>query len=87
MQLRKICNHPFMFGDVEEKISQHFNYTNGMCTGYVLEFDDFCIVSNPILYRRIVEQSFLYCFKFCLRNFLIKESVDEDKTVRVFYID
>ncbi|CAF0969845.1 unnamed protein product [Rotaria magnacalcarata] len=33
MQLRKICNHPFMFNEIEEKISQHFNYTNGVCLG------------------------------------------------------
>jgi hypothetical protein len=34
MQLRKICNHPFMFHELEEKLSQHFNYTNGVCMGY-----------------------------------------------------
>jgi len=33
MQLRKICNHPFMFNELEEKIGQHFNYTNGVCSG------------------------------------------------------
>ncbi|CAF0747001.1 unnamed protein product [Didymodactylos carnosus] len=33
MQLRKICNHPFMFAELEEKISQYFNYANGMCNG------------------------------------------------------
>ena len=33
MQLRKICNHPFMFSELEEKISEHFNYPNGICTG------------------------------------------------------
>jgi SWI/SNF-related matrix-associated actin-dependent regulator of chromatin subfamily A protein 2/4 len=33
MQLRKICNHPFMFNELEEKLSQHFNYTNGVCMG------------------------------------------------------
>jgi SWI/SNF-related matrix-associated actin-dependent regulator of chromatin subfamily A protein 2/4 len=33
MQLRKICNHPFMFNELEEKISQHFNYTSGVCLG------------------------------------------------------
>jgi SWI/SNF-related matrix-associated actin-dependent regulator of chromatin subfamily A protein 2/4 len=34
MQLRKICNHPFMFNELEEKLSQHFDYTNGVCMGY-----------------------------------------------------
>ena len=33
MQLRKICNHPFMFDELEEKISQHFSYTSGVCMG------------------------------------------------------
>ena len=33
MQLRKICNHPFMFNELEEKIGHHFNYTNGVCSG------------------------------------------------------
>ena len=33
MQLRKICNHPFMFNEIEEKLSQHFNYTSGVCMG------------------------------------------------------
>ncbi|UJR09679.1 hypothetical protein I4U23_013913 [Adineta vaga] len=33
MQLRKICNHPFMFNEIEEKISQHFNYGSGVCLG------------------------------------------------------
>jgi SWI/SNF-related matrix-associated actin-dependent regulator of chromatin subfamily A protein 2/4 len=34
MQLRKICNHPFMFNELEEKIGQHLNYVNGVCNGY-----------------------------------------------------
>ncbi|CAF0901694.1 unnamed protein product [Adineta ricciae] len=33
MQLRKICNHPFMFNEVEEKLSQHFNYSSSVCMG------------------------------------------------------
>ncbi|CAF0773868.1 unnamed protein product [Rotaria sordida] len=33
MQLRKICNHPFMFNELEEKIGEHFNYANGVCNG------------------------------------------------------
>ncbi|CAF1072530.1 unnamed protein product [Adineta steineri] len=33
MQLRKICNHPFMFNELEERLSKYFNYTNGVCMG------------------------------------------------------
>ncbi|CAF3394516.1 unnamed protein product [Rotaria sp. Silwood1] len=33
MQLRKICNHPFMFNELEEKIGDHLNYANGVCNG------------------------------------------------------
>lgn len=33
MQLRKICNHPFMFNELEEKICQHLNYASGVCLG------------------------------------------------------
>ncbi|CAF1118722.1 unnamed protein product [Adineta steineri] len=33
MQLRKICNHPFMFNELEEKIGAHLSYTNGVCNG------------------------------------------------------
>ncbi|CAF1187630.1 unnamed protein product [Rotaria sordida] len=33
MQLRKICNHPFMFNEIEEKLCNHFNYTSGVCLG------------------------------------------------------
>jgi SWI/SNF-related matrix-associated actin-dependent regulator of chromatin subfamily A member 2/4 len=63
MQLRKICNHPFMFNELEEKISQHFNYANDVCTGYenidrnnadeLSLFDVVLVVflSSPDLYR------------------------------------
>ena len=33
MQLRKICNHPFIFQDIEEKLSLHLGYTGGIITG------------------------------------------------------
>lgn len=33
MQLRKICNHPFIFQDIEEKLSIHLGYPNGIITG------------------------------------------------------
>ena len=49
MQLRKICNHPFMFNEIEEKISQHFNYTSSVCLGYerkTIIFFYFCYKMN-----------------------------------------
>jgi SWI/SNF-related matrix-associated actin-dependent regulator of chromatin subfamily A protein 2/4 len=33
MQLRKICNHPFIFQDIEEKLAKHLNYSNGIING------------------------------------------------------
>ncbi len=33
MQLRKICNHPFIFQDIEEKLSIHLGYLNGIING------------------------------------------------------
>ena len=33
MQLRKICNHPFIFHELEEKICRHFNYASSVCMG------------------------------------------------------
>lgn len=36
MQLRKICNHPFIFPELEEKLSNHWGYTGGIINGYVL---------------------------------------------------
>ena len=38
MQLRKICNHPFIFAELEDKLSQYLGYPNG-------------IISGPELYR------------------------------------
>uniref|UniRef100_A0A3Q1EFF5 SWI/SNF related BAF chromatin remodeling complex subunit ATPase 4a n=1 Tax=Acanthochromis polyacanthus TaxID=80966 RepID=A0A3Q1EFF5_9TELE len=38
MQLRKICNHPYMFQHIEESFSEHLGYSGG-------------IVSGPDLYR------------------------------------
>lgn len=38
MQLRKLCNHPFMFQHIEEAYAQHTNFHNG-------------VVSGPDLYR------------------------------------
>ncbi|XP_064170613.1 transcription activator BRG1-like isoform X1 [Anguilla rostrata] len=38
MQLRKICNHPYMFQHIEESFSEHLGFTNG-------------IVQGPDLYR------------------------------------
>ncbi|XP_013396616.1 transcription activator BRG1 isoform X1 [Lingula anatina] len=33
MQLRKICNHPFMFPHIEEAMAEHTGFTNGIVTG------------------------------------------------------
>uniref|UniRef100_A0A669BHQ5 SWI/SNF related BAF chromatin remodeling complex subunit ATPase 4a n=1 Tax=Oreochromis niloticus TaxID=8128 RepID=A0A669BHQ5_ORENI len=33
MQLRKICNHPFMFQHIEESFSEHLGYSGGIITG------------------------------------------------------
>lgn len=33
MQLRKLCNHPFMFQNIEEKYSEHVGFTAGFVTG------------------------------------------------------
>ncbi|XP_076812065.1 SWI/SNF-related matrix-associated actin-dependent regulator of chromatin subfamily A member 4-like [Clavelina lepadiformis] len=33
MQLRKICNHPFMFRHIEESMAEHFGIAGGIVTG------------------------------------------------------
>ena len=33
MQLRKICNHPFIFQEIEEKIAEHLKYPGGIING------------------------------------------------------
>ena len=33
MQLRKICNHPFIFPEIEEKIAAHIGAPNGIMSG------------------------------------------------------
>ncbi|RNA10217.1 putative global transcription activator SNF2L2 isoform X1, partial [Brachionus plicatilis] len=33
MQLRKICNHPFIFQEIEEKLAQHLKYPGGIING------------------------------------------------------
>ncbi|XP_077417640.1 putative global transcription activator SNF2L2 [Vanacampus margaritifer] len=38
MQLKKICNHPYMFQHIEESFAEHLGYSNG-------------IISGPDLYR------------------------------------
>ena len=35
MQLRKICNHPFIFAELEDKLSRHLGYPGGIINGYV----------------------------------------------------
>uniref|UniRef100_A0A8D0G8C3 SWI/SNF related BAF chromatin remodeling complex subunit ATPase 2 n=1 Tax=Sphenodon punctatus TaxID=8508 RepID=A0A8D0G8C3_SPHPU len=34
MQLRKICNHPYMFQHIEESFAEHLGYSNGVINGY-----------------------------------------------------
>ena len=36
MQLRKICNHPFMFHHVEEAFAEHLGLQNGVINGYAV---------------------------------------------------
>uniref|UniRef100_A0A8C0F812 SWI/SNF related, matrix associated, actin dependent regulator of chromatin, subfamily a, member 2 n=1 Tax=Bubo bubo TaxID=30461 RepID=A0A8C0F812_BUBBB len=33
MQLRKICNHPYMFQHIEESFAEHLGYSNGVING------------------------------------------------------
>lgn len=33
MQLRKICNHPFIFQHIEESFAEHLGYSNGIING------------------------------------------------------
>ena len=35
MQLRKICNHPFMFEEIEEAYCEHKGMSGSYATGYV----------------------------------------------------
>ncbi|KAL7668177.1 hypothetical protein ACOME3_008891 [Neoechinorhynchus agilis] len=36
MQLRKICNHPFMFEEIEQKLAHHLGYNGNAVSGYDL---------------------------------------------------
>lgn len=33
MQLRKICNHPFIFSELEDKLANYLGYSNGIING------------------------------------------------------
>ena len=33
IQLKKICNHPFIFAELENKLSQYLGYPNGIISG------------------------------------------------------
>ena len=35
MQLRKICNHPFMFPQIEKAVADHNGCSNGVIYGFV----------------------------------------------------
>ena len=39
MQLRKICNHPFLFRHIEEAIAENNKISNGIVTGLVGQYD------------------------------------------------
>lgn len=39
MQLRKLCNHPFMFQHIEKAYCEHNGYHSGVVTGYVFNFN------------------------------------------------
>lgn len=36
VQLRKLCNHPFMFQNIEEKYCDHVGIAGGVISGFVL---------------------------------------------------
>ncbi|MEQ2253774.1 putative global transcription activator SNF2L2, partial [Ilyodon furcidens] len=36
MQLKKICNHPYMFQHIEESFAEHLGYPNGIINGHDL---------------------------------------------------
>ncbi|XP_047236920.1 probable global transcription activator SNF2L2 [Girardinichthys multiradiatus] len=36
MQLKKICNHPYMFQHIEESFAEHLGYPNGIINGHEL---------------------------------------------------
>ncbi|XP_070689200.1 probable global transcription activator SNF2L2 [Pempheris klunzingeri] len=36
MQLKKICNHPYMFQHIEESFAEHLGYPNGIISGHDL---------------------------------------------------
>ncbi|KAM4577577.1 putative global transcription activator SNF2L2 isoform 2-T4 [Odontesthes bonariensis] len=36
MQLKKICNHPYMFPHIEESFAEHLGYPNGIINGHEL---------------------------------------------------
>ncbi|KAL0979957.1 hypothetical protein UPYG_G00192090 [Umbra pygmaea] len=36
MQLKKICNHPYMFQHIEESFAEHLGYPNGVISGHEL---------------------------------------------------
>ena len=50
VQLRKLCNHPFMFQHIEEKYCDHIGTSTGVVTGYVKKYK--LINSNKLLIIR-----------------------------------
>ena len=51
MQLRKICNHPFMFQQIEEAFAEHNENESGIVSGYVMKIygDKYCQIT-PVDY-------------------------------------
>lgn len=43
VQLRKLCNHPFMFQHIEEKYCDHIGTSAGVVSGY--EMKNFPLIS------------------------------------------
>ncbi|EDV22372.1 uncharacterized protein TRIADDRAFT_58909 [Trichoplax adhaerens] len=58
MQLRKICNHPFLFQHIEEALSEHFGMKGGLVTGVLI----FCQMTNlmTIMEDYLVWRGFRY---------------------------
>jgi hypothetical protein len=75
VQLRKLCNHPFMFQAIEEKYCEHVGTQgSGVITGYLFRlFHDLCVyvtnylfdfdlLSVPIYIVRLASLSFSIVF-------------------------
>lgn len=66
MQLRKLCNHPFMFQHIEKAYCEHNGYHSGVVTGYVFNFniiwevvDFYYVVSGSSWFYVLLVQTWL----------------------------